>query len=309
MWCVIGSDGTDATIRQSLSKRFPIGFRLDGGIAFDARAQLLVILIRKKKMRHTSLRGYLIILGREELQFFRRRNMCYMKSGTLFSGKTNRKGCALIASLMVADNRMETDIRIVAILLFDLRHIGIDAGCILAMAHDECWRRTEYLPERRFFIHKHTARTATHKELNARRLRGVEPLYLCQVIVRGSQIETIIHMASMLGKSITFLQKLKRGGLRHDIRHIENSCHTTSGSSPRLAFHRGFMREARLSHVNMTVNNARKQVVSIFAPFLGECFYLLNASILNDDRCLIALTFIDYSCVLYDDSAACHSFP
>lgn len=170
------------------------------------------------------------------------------------------------------------------------------------MSHDEGWRIAEYLPKLLFPIDKHTASTAAHKELNARTLRWVEPLDFFQVVVRGTKIEPIIHVALPFGQGIALLQKLESRRLRHNIRHIEHSRHTPSGSGPRLALHRGFVREARFSHVNMTVNDARKQEERLISLSFGEGWgEVCYPPILNANGRLKAFAFVHDCDILYGE--------
>ena len=84
-------------------------------------------------------------------------------------------------------------------------------------------------------------------------------LNLFDVVACSPKIKAVVNMASRLGKSITFLQELKRSRLRHDVWHIENRCHTASGSSPRLALHRSLMRKTRVTHVDMLIDDSWQQ--------------------------------------------------
>ena len=182
---------------------------------------------------------------------------------------------------------------------------------------NECWRVAENVTERFFPIDKHISCAAAHEEFHARTRYWVESFDVLDVVVRGTKIEAIIHVAAPFSKGIAFLQELERGSLGNDIRHVEHSRHATSGSSPRLALHRGLMRKTRVTHMDMLIDDARQQetvgtIDQLIAIMNGQlCFSgnLSDTTVLNEDRSPKALTFIDYSYVLYDDSAACHSFP
>ena len=179
------------------------------------------------------------------------------------------------------------------------------------MRHNKRRRRTENLPNLLLFINKHAASATAHEEFHARTRCRVKMLNLFDVVACSPKIKAVVNMASRLGKSITFLQELKRSRLRHDVWHIENRCHTASASSPRLALHRSLMRQTRLSHVNVTVNDARQQEEGLLLLFLltSSLFlrtYLRYPPIFNKDGRLIALALIDNSNILYEEPAFFH---
>ena len=204
---------------------------------------------------------------------------------------------------------MEANIRVFSMLPFNLLHIGIYASCVLAMRHDECRRRTEYLPKLLFLIDEHTSGTAAHKELHTRTLSWVEPFDFLQVVIRSTKIETIIHMTLPFSKGITLLQKLESSGLRHDIRHIKHSRHASSGSGSRLTLHRSLMRKTWLTHMNVLIDDARKQDKLLSPTFEGDRRGFLNLyylSILNANGRLIALALIHDCYILYNEGADLH---
>jgi hypothetical protein len=84
---------------------------------------------------HTS--ADFIIVGLEEFQFSCRCDVGNVQTCSLFLCQADGKGGTLVAGFVVADNGVETDVGVVAVLLFHFSHFGVDASRILAMCHDE----------------------------------------------------------------------------------------------------------------------------------------------------------------------------
>ena len=178
------------------------------------------------------------------------------------------------------------------------------------MRHDEGRRAAEYLPKLFFPVHEHPAGAAAHEELDARARRGVEPTDVVQIVVRGTEEEGIVHVAPTLGQGISLGKQTERGGLRHNVRHIEHGGDAPSGSSPRLALHGGLVRKARVAHVDMLVDDAGKQKTShsieSFCIRRGRRLpasrHFADAPVGNAYACLEAFSFVHY-CDAMDDIA------
>ena len=112
---MVSSDSTDASIGKSLTQGIPVCRSLDGRVAFDAGTKRFVVGIGKEQMRHTSLSRYALIIGQEEFQFLSRSDVCHMQSSSRLFCESNGQFCAFVASLMVANERMETDRQIIGL--------------------------------------------------------------------------------------------------------------------------------------------------------------------------------------------------
>jgi hypothetical protein len=57
---MIGADDGNTTIDESLAEGFAVVFRLDGGIALDASAEVLIVTVGEIKVGNSSFGGDII---------------------------------------------------------------------------------------------------------------------------------------------------------------------------------------------------------------------------------------------------------
>ena len=78
MGSMVCGNGADTSVGECLAKGIPVNCRLDGGIAFDASTQRLVVGIREEQMRHTGFRCDVLVTRLEEFKFLCGGNMRHM---------------------------------------------------------------------------------------------------------------------------------------------------------------------------------------------------------------------------------------
>ena len=114
--------------------------------------------------------------------------------------------------------------RVFAILRFRLRHISVDNLGILAMGHYrqiELLGCTEHTLQGLHLIYQHIAGAGTHEEFDARNMMHIELGEGIHIVVGSTIEEAIVYMALPGTQLSLLLPRLKGGGLRHRIRHLE----------------------------------------------------------------------------------------
>ena len=65
MRCVVSADGVNQAIAQSLKQGLLVAVRLNGWVAFDGKALLLIVVVVEPKVMGASLCRYLFYLSAE----------------------------------------------------------------------------------------------------------------------------------------------------------------------------------------------------------------------------------------------------
>ena len=176
------------------------------------------------------------------------------------------------------------------------------------MRHYQGRRFAEDAVEHLFAVHEHIPRAAAHEELHTRAPCRVEPTYFFDVVVCGTEKEAIVHVAASAGHRIAFVQELERRGLRHDVRHVEHRRDAATGRSACLGLHVGLVRQARLPHVHMSVDDAGEEqrtvslhhLVAALDRQLAATRNLCDTSVLDTHGTFALFALEDDSCPLND---------
>ena len=175
-----------------------------------------------------------------------------MVLGGEFDGETG----ALVTSLLAADLRMMRHLRIIAVLCLCSSYIAIDDVRILTVGHDDHGRCGKDTVQCLTTVYEHIARRGTHEELDAWDAMGIEQREKIRVIVRGTEEETVVHVALPCGKGEFLFEGLQRRGLRHRIGHIEIGGHSSGSRRTALSVDIRLLRQSWLTEMHVVVDNA-----------------------------------------------------
>ena len=184
-----------------------------------------------------------------------------MEMRPAFLSQLHRQTAAFIASLLAADFRMMFYGRVLTPFLLSQLHVAVDDFSILAVGHHrqiQLFRLLEDSLQRLIFIHQHIARTGAHKEFDARNTMRVELLKIIYIIIGSTKEETVVHMTLLSAQLPLCLPGLQSGSLRHRVRHLKITGHTTKGSCTAFALDVSLLRKSRLTEVNMIINHTRQ---------------------------------------------------
>ena len=193
-----------------------------------------------------------------------------MQAGSVFLSQCDSLGRRGQTSLLATDERMEADIRVVAMSLLSHRHIVVDDIRILAVSHNGQRCRGKNLIESLITIHKHITRTTTHEEFDARHTVRVELAEEAGIVVGGTKEEGVVHMTAMGCPLELVFQGFQGGGLRHGIGHLEIRCHTTSSGSTALTLNVGLLRHPWLAEMHVGINDTWENIAARGIYFLVD---------------------------------------
>ena len=211
-------------------------------------------------MSHNRLACNIFILTKE-LQFLSRSNVGDMEMRTAFLSQLHRQTAAFIASLLAAYFRMMFYGRVLTPFLLSQHHVVVDDFGILTMGHHrqiQLFRLLEDSLQCLIFIHQHIARAGAHKELDSRNAMRIELLKIIYIVIGSTKEETVVHMTLLCAQLPLCLPGLQSGSLRHRVRHLKITGHTTKGSCTAFALDVSLLRKSRLTEVNMIINHTRQ---------------------------------------------------
>ena len=298
---------SDTAIAEGTSQGIAIRIRLDGRIVLDKASQARVVSIRVEQVRYASLCRNLVVVGLEESQFACCADVCHMKACTCLSCQSNSQFCAKIACLCIANLWMMFNGRVWPIEFLCLRHTLIDASCVLAMCHDGERNVLKDATQLVVIIHEHVSCTASHEKFEGRRTVRISMENLVEVVVGGSQVESVVDVALLCTYSVAFLQQREGGGLGNNIGHIKDGGHSSCCSSACLCLHVSLGGQAWVAHVDVFIDDAWQEETSLcFHLFLSlEMDFLVvgdagDASLANEERASKAFSLVD-DCGVLDD--------
>ena len=307
MGCMVCGHTSDTSIAKGTSQGFAVCICLDGRIALDEASQSRIVSIRVEQVGHAGLCRNLVVVGLEEIQFACCADVCHMKACACLSCQSNSQFCAKKTCLSIADFRVMLDGRVWSIAFLCLRHTPIDASRVLAMCHDGERNVLKDAPQLVVIIHEHVSCTASHEKFDGRRAVRISMENLVEVVVGGSQVESVVDVAFLCTYSVTFLQQRESGGLGNDIGHVKDSGHSSRCCSACLCLHISLGGQAWVAHVNVFVDDAWQEETSLrFHLFLSlEMDFLVvgnagDASLANEERANKAFSLVD-DCGVLDD--------
>lgn len=199
-------------------------------------------------------------------------------------------------------------IGVVTIQPFRLLHVGVDDGGVFTMRHDgqRCCSGEDCL-QRFLTVDQHVACAAAHKQFDARNAVNIQLSEQMDIVVGGSEEETVVDMAASLAQCELLFQRLQRCGLRNSVRHIKERGDTTVGGSTALALDIGLVGKARLTEMDMGIDDARQNktprgiyfMVEMLMGCMGVCYDIGDAVVANDNGTLRRASFVDDRSVRY----------
>ena len=221
----------------------------------------------------------------------------------------SQRGTA-ITGFLVADDEMKTDVGIVTADEFETLHVLCDDAGILAMGHQrqiQVGTRLVDLMQRIHLIHKHIARGGSHEEFDAGNACGVELSEESYIVIGGTEEETVVDMACLLCPCELVVERVQCCRLRLAVGHIKEGGHATESSCTRLALYVSFLRQPRLTEVNMFVDDAWQNIaprgvytfVVVSTGCLLALYDFLDAVIVNDEGAPEGASLVDDGSALY----------
>ena len=216
---MVGAYTGDASVGKAAAQGLAVALRLDCGIALDASAQTGIVLVGVQKVRHACLAGD---VAAKERQLPFRGDVRYVQACPACLCHFCRQGGTLPACLGIAYFGMVGYVRVIAVLLPGLCHVGVYACRVLTMGHDEFRSLGKEFLQHLALVHKHVARAASHEEFHGRVLCGGHGQDFIKVVVGGAYEEAVVHVHALLGQSHALAPTLHGGCLRNHVGHVQH---------------------------------------------------------------------------------------
>ena len=199
-----------------------------------------------------------------------------MQASAIFLGQFNGLAGRYQAGLLTTNQGVQANLRVVAPRLLGFLHIAVDDVRILAMRHQRQLASLEDTLQSLLLVHQHIARRRTHKQLDTRNALCRQLYEGVSIVVSSTIEERIVHMALLRSRLKFLFQSLQRGGLRHTVRHIEITRHTTCCCSTALCVDICLLCQTRLTEMYMGVYHTWQNVTTrSIDRFIERCRGLL----------------------------------
>ena len=195
MWSVIGSYSVYLSTAEGHAQGHLVGLTFHRRIAFDERAQLLIIFFRKHKVSNASLGSYLLLIHRlraEQGQLTSSAQVGNVQACASLCSQFHSQFGRLVASLAATDDAMHPD-RQIQMLATILLSVLIDDVLVLTVSHNHLIGASKDTFQALCAVHQHATRAAAHEELHTRRAMAVELPQQVVVGIGSSEKAGIIH--------------------------------------------------------------------------------------------------------------------
>ena len=210
---------------------------------------------------------------------------------------------------------MARDGRVLAIEGLDAGLVGPDARFRLAMGRHDGRGRGEQRLQGLLVVDQHVARRRAHEKLDAADTAVVGLRYFLEIVVGGSQPESIVGPRLGTGQVHLVLPGGQRHRGRVGVGHVEKGGHASRHRRHRLGGDVGLVRQPRLAEMHMGVDHPGQQPQPPgldalhsgpqTAQFIGQegrkgRALGINAghkAVFNQDRTLHLPAFVDYRCI------------
>ena len=213
----------------------------------------------------------------------------------------------MVTGFLAAYQRMERNVQIFAILLFETFGIFADNLLVFTVSRNQHTCLREYFFQGFHAVDQHIPGAGSHKQFHTAYVCFVQCFQLVGIVVRSPKIERIVDNA-FSGCILEFIvQCFECGSLRVAVRHIHERSYSSSRSRSCFGSHVCFVSKSRIAEMHMVIYHSWQQKASLcinffftvgsgFAVSFNDLLYLFS---FNHHRTGKTASFIYDDCMMY----------
>ena len=223
---MIGGQHVDHVIGHGFQDRLSVGLCFDRRVAFDQRAETIIVVFGKEQVMNTGLGRDVLVSHRpgcKQRQFFGGGDMQDMQTRGVARGQIHGFLRGGDTGLARADHRMLAYRDVFAVGRARLVCVGLDHGRVLTVGEDRQWRMLEDGLKGGVVIHQHLAGGSAHEDLHAGRARAVPAFDGLDVVVGSAQMKAVIGRTPPACHVQFGHQRFVVDGGRLDVGHVHEA--------------------------------------------------------------------------------------
>ena len=305
---VVGGDGVDDAVDESAPQPHAVVVALDGGVAFYLVAQLGIVAVVEPQVVGGHLGGDVLVVDAfvaEEGELGGGADVGDMEAGVVLAGAFDGFVGGDETGFAVADFGMQGGVLafLPGKLHLVVSQVGLDDALFLAVGYDELAALGEELVEDIGFVDQHVAGAAAQEELDGGVAQRVDGQQVVDVVVGGSEHESVVDGTLLGGQRLFVFEVGKGGGLRVSVGHVDDGGDTPGQGGIALGGEVGLGGEARVAEVDMGVDDAGYDIAPFGRKGLGvtQCRGTLdNPSVVDEEVARGDGALVDDGAVLDD---------
>ena len=259
---MVGRYHVDSGIVECPDQGLAVFAPLDGGVAFDPRPELVVPRLVEPEVMHAHLGGDAFVAPvtrRKQAHLHFRRQVQDVQQGVVLLRESRRERRRLQTGFRRPDGRMLTHRHVFAVLRPG-RLLGFaNHGRVLAMGQHDDGGIGEQLLECVRIVDQHVSCRRAHERLDPGGLADFQRPDLLDVAVGRTEVETEVGRAAADGRFVFIPERIPRGRLRTDVRHVHEARDATGDRGGRLGRKVAFPGEPGLPEVHLVIDHAGHQ--------------------------------------------------